>query len=204
MARETRAAWARRVERWQRSGLTADRFAEQEGLNARTPAYWKWRRRLRARHAGGAARRARGAAMIPSQVRTFVCAEPIDMRRSFDGLARAARERLGKDPREGGLFVFANKREKQVTFDIPIAECVRSSRRDAHTFIEKGHRRRPSIGRDGWPGRGRRLASCHDDPHGPRREVAPARGCLVLPIGQRGGRAVAGRPPPRFLHRDSC
>jgi transposase len=43
MARETRAAWARRVERWQRSGLTADRFAEQEGVNARTLAFWKWR-----------------------------------------------------------------------------------------------------------------------------------------------------------------
>jgi hypothetical protein len=36
-------AWARRVERWQRSGLTADRFAEQEGVNARTLAFWKWR-----------------------------------------------------------------------------------------------------------------------------------------------------------------
>jgi len=43
MARETRAAWARRVERWQRSGLTADRFARQEGVNARTLAFWKWR-----------------------------------------------------------------------------------------------------------------------------------------------------------------
>ena len=43
MARETRAAWARRVERWQRSGLTADRFAEREGVNARTLAFWKWR-----------------------------------------------------------------------------------------------------------------------------------------------------------------
>jgi transposase len=48
--------------------------------------------------------------MIPSHVRIFVCTEPIDMRRSFDGLALATRERLGKDPREGGLFVFANKR----------------------------------------------------------------------------------------------
>ena len=33
----------RRVERWQRSGLTAERFAEQEGVNARTLAFWKWR-----------------------------------------------------------------------------------------------------------------------------------------------------------------
>jgi len=43
MARETRGAWARRVERWQRSGLTADRFATREGVNAGTLAFWKWK-----------------------------------------------------------------------------------------------------------------------------------------------------------------
>lgn len=43
MARESRAAWVLRVARWQRSGLTADRFAAQEGVNARTLAFWKWR-----------------------------------------------------------------------------------------------------------------------------------------------------------------
>ena len=52
--------------------------------------------------------------MIPSHVRIFVCTEPVDMRRSFDGLALAARERLGKDPREGGLFVIANKRSNRL------------------------------------------------------------------------------------------
>lgn len=57
MARETRAAWARRVERWQHSGLTADRFAEREGVNARTLAFWKWRLKR-----DGAARPATGAA----------------------------------------------------------------------------------------------------------------------------------------------
>lgn len=43
MARESRAAWGLRVARWQRSGLTAERFAEREGVNARTLAFWKWR-----------------------------------------------------------------------------------------------------------------------------------------------------------------
>ena len=59
MARETRAAWARRVERWQRSGLTAERFAEHEGVNARTLVFWKWRlkRDGAARPAIGAVRR---------------------------------------------------------------------------------------------------------------------------------------------------
>jgi hypothetical protein len=43
MARETRAAWAQRIERWQRGGLTAERFAAREGINPRTLAFWKWK-----------------------------------------------------------------------------------------------------------------------------------------------------------------
>jgi transposase len=52
--------------------------------------------------------------MIPPQVRIFVCTEPVDMRRSFDGLALVARERLGHDPLAGGLFVFANRRTNRL------------------------------------------------------------------------------------------
>jgi len=48
--------------------------------------------------------------VIPSSVRIFVCSEPQDMRRSFDGLSRAAAEHLGEDPRGGALFCFVNKR----------------------------------------------------------------------------------------------
>jgi transposase len=48
--------------------------------------------------------------MIPSQVRIFVCTERQDMRRSFDALALAVRERLSLDPESGALFVFASKR----------------------------------------------------------------------------------------------
>ena len=48
--------------------------------------------------------------MIPSSVRIFVCQQPQDMRRSFDGLALAAQEHLGEDPQSGALFVFVNKR----------------------------------------------------------------------------------------------
>ena len=47
--------------------------------------------------------------MIPANVRIFLCDRPVDMRRSFDGLAQSAREMLGKDPAEGGLFVFHGK-----------------------------------------------------------------------------------------------
>jgi len=48
--------------------------------------------------------------MIPSSVRIYVCSEPQDMRRSFDGLSRAAEEHLGEDPQSGALFCFVNKR----------------------------------------------------------------------------------------------
>jgi transposase len=48
--------------------------------------------------------------MIPASVRIFVCREPQDLRRSFDGLALAAQERLGEDPRSGALFCFVNRR----------------------------------------------------------------------------------------------
>jgi transposase len=48
--------------------------------------------------------------MIPAHVRIFVCTDAVDRRRSFDGLALAARERLGEEPRAGGLFVFTNRR----------------------------------------------------------------------------------------------
>jgi len=52
--------------------------------------------------------------VIPSSVRIFVCREPQDLRRSFDGLALAAREVLGEDPQSGALFCFLNKRANRI------------------------------------------------------------------------------------------
>ena len=52
--------------------------------------------------------------MIPPTVKIFVCTQPQDMRRSFDGLALATRQVLGEDPRGGALFVFANRRCRQL------------------------------------------------------------------------------------------
>lgn len=52
--------------------------------------------------------------MIPASVRIFVCTVPQDMRRSFDGLAVAVRERLGEEPESGALFVFINKRANRI------------------------------------------------------------------------------------------
>jgi transposase len=52
--------------------------------------------------------------MIPGSVKIFVCTRPVDMRRSFDGLALAAREVMGEDPRSGALFCFVNKRRDRL------------------------------------------------------------------------------------------
>jgi transposase len=39
----------------------------------------------------------------------YCATSPVDLRRSFDGLAAASQEVLGKDPRSGALFLFVNK-----------------------------------------------------------------------------------------------
>lgn len=44
------------------------------------------------------------------QVNIFVCAKPVDMRKSFDGLSGAVIELVDHDPQSGHLFLFFNKR----------------------------------------------------------------------------------------------
>jgi len=48
--------------------------------------------------------------MLPTSTRIFVCTQPVDMRSSFDGLARCTRELLERDPSSGALFLFTGKR----------------------------------------------------------------------------------------------
>jgi transposase len=47
---------------------------------------------------------------LSPSVRIWVCTQPQDLRRSFDGLALVARTLLGEDPQSGAVFAFANKR----------------------------------------------------------------------------------------------
>jgi transposase len=47
---------------------------------------------------------------LPPSVRIFVAAEPIDLRRGFDGLAGAVRSIIRENPLSGHLFVFLNRR----------------------------------------------------------------------------------------------
>ena len=48
------------------------------------------------------------------QVRVHVYGQPVDMRKSFDGLYALTRQELGLDPMSGRLFVFINRRATQM------------------------------------------------------------------------------------------
>ncbi len=51
---------------------------------------------------------------LPSSVRIYVAAEPVDLRRGFDGLAAATRSLMGADPMNGHIFVFLNRRRNRI------------------------------------------------------------------------------------------
>src|SRR6516165_5665298 len=46
---------------------------------------------------------------LPSSVRIWACTTPVDLRKSFDGLAALVETVLSADPLSGHLFVFRNK-----------------------------------------------------------------------------------------------
>lgn len=43
MGRDGREVWAKRVERWKESGLTAGDYAAEVGISERSLRWWKWR-----------------------------------------------------------------------------------------------------------------------------------------------------------------
>lgn len=51
---------------------------------------------------------------LPQTVRIYVAAEPVDLRKGFDGLAAATRFLLRQDPLSGHLFVFMNRRANRL------------------------------------------------------------------------------------------
>lgn len=48
------------------------------------------------------------------QVRVFLYGQPVDMRRSYDGLYAIARHGMQADPLAGHLFAFINRRATQI------------------------------------------------------------------------------------------
>lgn len=75
--------------------------------------------------------------MIPAALRILVCAHPVDMRRSFDGLAALVVEQLDEDPTaDGALFVFINAKRSRAKLLWRDASgfCLLYKRLDARVF----------------------------------------------------------------------
>jgi len=71
------------------------------------------------------------------QIRVHLYGQPVDMRKSFDGLYALTCQQLGQDPLSGDLFVFISRRAMQVKvlyFDRS-GFCVWSKRLERGTFI---------------------------------------------------------------------
>jgi transposase len=51
---------------------------------------------------------------LPPQVRVFVCTQPTDMRKSFDGLSGLVTEVFQAELLSGHLFVFCNRRRDRL------------------------------------------------------------------------------------------
>jgi transposase len=51
---------------------------------------------------------------VPPAVRIWLGSQPVDLRRSFDGLAELVRQHLHADPLSGHVFVFRNKRSDRI------------------------------------------------------------------------------------------
>lgn len=52
--------------------------------------------------------------IFSAAVRAYVCAEPIDMRKSIDGLAMLVEPLIGMNALSGHVFVFVSKRRNKV------------------------------------------------------------------------------------------
>lgn len=46
---------------------------------------------------------------FPAGIRIYVAVQPVDMRKSFNGLWAAASEPLHEDPKQGAVFAFINR-----------------------------------------------------------------------------------------------
>jgi hypothetical protein len=57
--------------------------------------------------------------MFESRMAIYAATAPVALRRAFDGLAAAAREQLGHDPKSGALFLFVNTAGKRASLCSP-------------------------------------------------------------------------------------
>lgn len=73
---------------------------------------------------------------LPPSVKIFVAAQPVDARKSFDGLAALVEAEFGLEPLSGHLFVFLNRRGHvaQMLFWDRSGFCIVKKRLEAGTF----------------------------------------------------------------------
>ena len=77
---------------------------------------------------------------MTSECRIWLCTQPTDMRRSFDGLSALVRNHLGEDPSSGQWFAFINRRRTQIkvlAFEAG-GYCVWSKRLEQGQFATMG------------------------------------------------------------------
>jgi transposase len=71
------------------------------------------------------------------QIRVHLYGEPADMRKSYDGLQALVRHAMGREPLDGGLYVFVNRRGTQLKclyFDRS-GFCIWAKRLEAGRFV---------------------------------------------------------------------
>ena len=52
--------------------------------------------------------------MIPPETQIYIYTLPVDMRKQINGLINLLMESFGKNPQQGGLFVFTNSQRKKL------------------------------------------------------------------------------------------
>ena len=73
---------------------------------------------------------------LPPSVKIYVAAQPVDARKSFDGLAALVEAEFGLEPMSGHLFAFLNRRGHvaQMMFWDRNGFCIVKKRLEAGTF----------------------------------------------------------------------
>ncbi len=84
--------------------------------------------------------------ILSSAIRAWICVEPIDMRKSIDGIAALVGPMLGQDPFSGQVFVFIGRRRNKV-------KCLLWDRTGFWCLYKRFERARLPDPRRRWPAR---------------------------------------------------